>query len=134
MNWDQIEGRWKEIVGTVREKWAKITDDEWKLIAGKKDRLLGKIQAHYGKQKDVAEKDLDEFIETIKPKQENQKTKWKRVYVIVAAVIDRARAAFNWNIAYLATQSGLGLYAQWGFRSSFDCRTRIDAFGAALKQ
>ena len=68
MNWDQIEGRWKEIVGAVREKWAKITDDEWKLIAGKKDRLLGKIQAHYGKQKDVAEKDLDEFIETIKPK------------------------------------------------------------------
>ena len=68
MNWDQIEGQWKEIMGTVREKWAKITDDDLKLIAGKKDRLLGKLQSHYGKQKEVAEKELDEFIATIKPK------------------------------------------------------------------
>ncbi|MEI8027353.1 MAG: CsbD family protein [Pseudomonadota bacterium] len=56
MNWDQVEGQWKEIKGKFREKWAKLTDDDLELIAGKKDRLLGKLQSHYGHQKDAAEK------------------------------------------------------------------------------
>lgn len=66
MNWDQVEGQWKEIKGKVREKWAKLTDDDLDLIAGKKDRLLGKLQTHYGHQKDTAEKELDGFISGIK--------------------------------------------------------------------
>jgi len=65
MNWDQVEGQWKEIKGKVRERWGKLTDDDLELIAGKKDRLLGKLQGHYGQQKDAAEKELDEVISGI---------------------------------------------------------------------
>ena len=66
MNWDQVEGQWKELKGKVREKWAKLTDDDLEMIAGKKDRLLGKLQTYYGQQKAAAEKDIDGFILGIK--------------------------------------------------------------------
>lgn len=62
MNWDQVEGQWKDLKGTVREKWAKLTDDDVELIAGKKDRFLGKLQERYGIAKDRAESELDEYI------------------------------------------------------------------------
>ncbi len=66
MNWDQIEGQWKDLKGSVREKWAKITDDDVELIAGKKDRFVGKLQERYGLAKDRAEVEIDEYINSMK--------------------------------------------------------------------
>ncbi|MBC7660952.1 MAG: CsbD family protein [Chitinophagaceae bacterium] len=63
MNWDQIEGQWKDIKGSVREKWAKLTDDDVELIGGKKDRFVGKLQERYGLAKDHAEREVDTYIE-----------------------------------------------------------------------
>lgn len=61
MNWDTIEGNWKQWKGTIREKWGKLTNDELDVIAGKRDRLTGKIQEKYGIAKDEVEKQLNEF-------------------------------------------------------------------------
>ena len=65
MNWDLIEGQWKNLKGSIREKWAKLTDDDLELIGGKKDKFVGKLQERYGLEKDHAERDLDGFIEGI---------------------------------------------------------------------
>ena len=64
MNWDQIQGKWKQSTGAVKEKWGKLTDDDLTVIAGKKDQLVGKIQERYGIAKDVAEKQVDEFTKS----------------------------------------------------------------------
>jgi len=61
MNWDQIEGKWKQSAGVVKEKWGKLTDDDLTVIAGKKDQLVGKIQERYGIAREAAEKQVDEF-------------------------------------------------------------------------
>lgn len=61
MNWDQIEGRWREFAGSARAHWGKLTDDDWQTIAGKKEQLVGRIQARYGIAKEEAEKQLDEW-------------------------------------------------------------------------
>ncbi len=61
MNWDQIEGNWKQFTGQIKQKWAKLTDDDLKLINGKRIELLGKIQERHGITKDLAEKQLDSF-------------------------------------------------------------------------
>jgi uncharacterized protein YjbJ (UPF0337 family) len=61
MNWDQIEGKWKQAMGKVRVKWGKLTDDDLTTVNGKKEQLIGKIQERYGIAKDVAEKEVDEF-------------------------------------------------------------------------
>ena len=48
MNWDRIEGNWKQMKGAVKEKWGKLTDDHLDVVAGKRDKLAGKIQETYG--------------------------------------------------------------------------------------
>ncbi len=61
MNWDQIEGDWKQFKGKVKEKWGKLTDDDLDVIKGKKDQLSGTLQKKYGIAKEEAEKQLTEF-------------------------------------------------------------------------
>jgi uncharacterized protein YjbJ (UPF0337 family) len=61
MNWDQIEGNWKQVIGKIQEKWGKLTDRDLTVINGKKEQLIGKIQERYGIVKEVAEKQVDEF-------------------------------------------------------------------------
>ncbi|HEX4473629.1 MAG TPA: CsbD family protein [Polyangiaceae bacterium] len=65
MNWDNIQGNWKELKGKLRSKWGKLTDDDLEHIAGKKDALLGRLQQHYGFAKDEAERQLDSFINEV---------------------------------------------------------------------
>jgi len=62
MNWDQIEGKWKQFTGSARERWGKLTDDDWAAIAGKKDQLVGRIQARYGVAKEAAEAQADAWL------------------------------------------------------------------------
>lgn len=65
MNWDRIEGGWKQFSGKVKEQWGKLTDDDLTEIAGKRDQLAGKIQVRYGVAKDEAERQLDDFAKRI---------------------------------------------------------------------
>jgi uncharacterized protein YjbJ (UPF0337 family) len=66
MNWDQIEGKWKQSVGKVKEKWGILTDDDLVDINGRQDQLVGKIQERYGIAKDAAQKQVDEFTRAYK--------------------------------------------------------------------
>jgi uncharacterized protein YjbJ (UPF0337 family) len=72
MNWDQIEGKWKQYSGKAREQWGKLTDNDFTVIAGKKDQLVGKIQERYGIAKDEAEKQVDEFNRNVTFDTDNQ--------------------------------------------------------------
>jgi len=61
MNWDVIEGDWKQFKGLVKEKWGKLTDSNLDTIAGKRDQLAGSIQETYGITKDQAELQVKAF-------------------------------------------------------------------------
>lgn len=65
MNWDTIEGSWKQLKGKFREKWGDLTDDEIEKIAGKKDILIGKLQEKYGLSREDAEREADTFGRTL---------------------------------------------------------------------
>lgn len=62
MNWDQVEGKWKQSKGRFREKWGKLTDDDLTVIAGKRDQLVGRLQERYGIVREEAERQADGFI------------------------------------------------------------------------
>ena len=62
MNWDQIEGNWKQFKGKVQKKWGDLTDDECDQIAGNREQLEGKIQEKYGKTKEEAKRQVDEWL------------------------------------------------------------------------
>ena len=61
MNWNTVEGNWKQIKGAAREKWGKLTEDELEQAKGKRDAMIGKIQERYGVARDEAEKQLKDF-------------------------------------------------------------------------
>jgi len=62
MNWDYIEGNWKQLKGKVQEKWGKLTDDDLDTIAGKREQLSGRIQERYGIAKADADRELDDWL------------------------------------------------------------------------
>jgi uncharacterized protein YjbJ (UPF0337 family) len=65
MNWDQIEGKWKQFGGKFREKCGRLTDDDWQVIGGKKDQLVGRIQERYGIAKEQAQREVDDFVRSM---------------------------------------------------------------------
>ncbi|MGW6780718.1 CsbD family protein [Brucella pseudogrignonensis] len=61
MDWDRVEGNWKQFKGKVKEKWGDLTDDDLDKINGKREQLEGKIQERYGIEKDAVRKDVDDW-------------------------------------------------------------------------
>ncbi len=61
MNWDQVEGKWKQVKGSVKAKWGKLTDNDLDFINGKRDQLVGVIQERYGIARDEAEKQVTDW-------------------------------------------------------------------------
>jgi uncharacterized protein YjbJ (UPF0337 family) len=62
MNWDRVQGNWKEFKGKAKQQWGKLTDDDLDVIDGKRDELEGKLQKHYGYAKDQAKKEIDNWL------------------------------------------------------------------------
>lgn len=62
MNWDRVEGNWKQFSGKVKEKWGQLTDDDLKQLNGKRDQLEGKLQERYGYEKDKVKKEIDDWL------------------------------------------------------------------------
>jgi uncharacterized protein YjbJ (UPF0337 family) len=63
MNWDQVQGNWKQFRGAVKKQWGKLTDDELDQINGQREQLIGKIQKAYGISKEESEKQLETWTE-----------------------------------------------------------------------
>lgn len=61
MNWDRIEGNWKQFTGKVKEEWGDLTDDDVAKANGNREQLAGRIQERYGCTKDEAERQIDQF-------------------------------------------------------------------------
>lgn len=72
MNWEQIEGEWKQFKGSIKSKWAKLTDDDVAALGAKKDLLVGRIQERYGIMRDEAEKQVDEWIASLSRKDDTR--------------------------------------------------------------
>jgi uncharacterized protein YjbJ (UPF0337 family) len=65
MNWDRIEGNWKQFTGKAKQQWGKLTDDDLTVVQGRRTELIGKIQERYGVAKDDAEKQVDSWIRNL---------------------------------------------------------------------
>ncbi|MCB1400088.1 MAG: CsbD family protein [Rhodobacteraceae bacterium] len=62
MNWDQIEGKWKQYKGKAKAKWGELTDDELDRIEGRREELVGLVQERYGQAREAAEKEVDDWL------------------------------------------------------------------------
>ena len=62
MNSDQLKGKWKQMKGSVKERWGKLTDDDVDIVNGQSDQLVGKIQEKYGIAKEEAQRQVDDWM------------------------------------------------------------------------
>jgi uncharacterized protein YjbJ (UPF0337 family) len=65
MDWNRIEGNWKQFKGKIREKWGELTDDEIEKMAGSREQFEGKIQEKYGIGKDQAKRNVEDWLNTL---------------------------------------------------------------------
>ncbi len=78
MNWEQVEGRWKQYSGKFREKWGKLSDSDLEVIHGRRDQLVGKIQERYGIAKEEAERQVTEYLANLREIPAEQRTEKAR--------------------------------------------------------
>ena len=62
MNWDQVEGKWDQFKGKLRQSWATLTDDDLEYMKGGRDRAVGRLKERYGIEKEEAERQLDDLL------------------------------------------------------------------------
>src|SRR5947209_8222720 len=65
MNWDQVQGKWKQIKGEAKTRWGKLTDDDLDTVGGQRDQLIGRIQERYGIAKDQAQREVEDWNRTL---------------------------------------------------------------------
>ncbi len=65
MNWDRIEGNWKQFKGKAKRKWGELTDDDLDKLAGRRDELVGKIQERLGIEREKAEREVNEWANSL---------------------------------------------------------------------
>lgn len=66
MNWDQIEGDWKQFKGKAQQQWGKLTDDDLSVVNGRRTELLGVLQKRYGHDKEQGENAINEWLKMVK--------------------------------------------------------------------
>lgn len=62
MNRDRLEGKWKQLSGSLRVQWGRLTDDRLSVIAGRHDQLAGRYQEQYGITRDEGKRQLRAFL------------------------------------------------------------------------
>ncbi len=63
MNWDRVEGNWKEFKGKVKQQWGDLTDDDLTVIEGNRDELAGRLQKRYGYARDKADREISSWLD-----------------------------------------------------------------------
>ncbi len=64
MNWEQIRGDWMRMRGRVKQRWAKLTEDDLVLLEGQREELSGITHKRYGLAKEEAELQIEEFFKS----------------------------------------------------------------------
>ena len=67
IDWDRLEGDWKQLKGRAKERWGKLTDDDLTAISGRRTQLEGKIQERYGYAKSQARKEIEDWYRSTEP-------------------------------------------------------------------
>src|SRR5579871_6911507 len=84
MNWDQVEGKWKQFKGSARQKWGQLTDDDLQQISGNREKLIGRLQERYGILKEEASKQADEWVKYLKLDASTRRRSTKSISIAIA--------------------------------------------------
>src|ERR1700724_2123775 len=61
VNWDQVQGNWKQLASSVRARWGQLTSDDLNVISGHREELIGRLEQRYGIAKDEARNQVEQW-------------------------------------------------------------------------
>lgn len=61
MDTTELKGKWNEVKGKLKQKYADLTDDDLLFVEGKEDELYGRIQQRVGKTKEEVKKMISDL-------------------------------------------------------------------------
>jgi uncharacterized protein YjbJ (UPF0337 family) len=64
--WNKVSGNWKRMKGSVKARWGKLTNNEIREAQGRREALNGFIQSRYGIDRESADRQIDEWLKTLK--------------------------------------------------------------------
>jgi uncharacterized protein YjbJ (UPF0337 family) len=101
MDWSQVEARWKQARGKIKQKWVRLTDEDLEAIEGRRERLERKIQERYGFATDHVRKEIEDWVRwqlTASPRRRNHKTKLP----VSMMQRQRNRGYANWSVTAMS--------------------------------
>jgi uncharacterized protein YjbJ (UPF0337 family) len=64
--WNKVSGNWKRMKGSVKARWGKLTNNEIREAQGRREALNGFIQSRYGIDRETADRQIDDWLKTLK--------------------------------------------------------------------
>jgi uncharacterized protein YjbJ (UPF0337 family) len=64
--WNKVSGNWKRMKGAVKQRWGKLTHNDIREAQGRREVLNGYIQTRYGIDREAADRQIDEWMKTLK--------------------------------------------------------------------
>lgn len=61
----ELEGKWEQMRGRVKESWGALTDDDVDRSEGRWDQLVGRIRERTGESVDSIETKLNELLDSV---------------------------------------------------------------------
>src|SRR5262245_29382626 len=73
MNWERVEGNWKDFQGKVLQQWSKLTNDDLNKVKGRRDALSGKLQQRYHIAREAAEQQIEDWMLAVAERTESDR-------------------------------------------------------------
>jgi len=74
----KIKGNWNELKGKLKQKYAKLTDNDLIFAEGQEDELLGRLEKRIGKSKEEISKQIEEWQSTMDKSEKNKSESTKQ--------------------------------------------------------
>ena len=68
MNKQILKGKWHQMKGDAKKKWGKLSDDDLDKVQGENEKLVGVVQEKYGKSREEAKREVDDWLDEQSPK------------------------------------------------------------------
>lgn len=60
-NSQELDGKWEQLKGKIKQKYAELTDDDLTFVEGKSEELWGRLKEKLGKTKDEIRKEVGDL-------------------------------------------------------------------------
>lgn len=87
MNKTIRQGKWRQVRGGLKTRWAKLTDDDIRLLEGKTDQMIGLFEERYGYTQERAAKALSHYLRGYSKRRQPQAADIARNWLSVVGLL-----------------------------------------------